>query len=758
MRTLLLSLVLLGCKPKTSDLIEAPPLPLTGEDADADADTDADSDADADADADSDADSDTDTDPYVPGDPLGDGVTLPQATLNDIAGDIDAVVNGTSYRSGVLVIDAENGQVVYSHNADTLYKPASNTKLFTTGVAFDQLGEEHRFRTAAYGSSAPSGSGNVSTLTVLVEHDFTWSSWFYADQYFAADRLADQLYEVGLRSVDSLVLSGEVAVEAYQFGYLDVASYRSIGRDVMQDALELRGISVGSASSSPSLSVGGTLLAERFSPPLHVADHPLNVYSHNEFADMQLRHDGFELAGDSSYGGGETAVLDWLDGVGINTAGMAFDDGSGLDYDNMVTARSIVDMQLHMLEQPAGLHWERTFSTAGVEGTLSGRLGGIDTLGRVFGKTGTLADTIATSGILYSRHDGHRYVFSILFNDVTNSTTARGYCDSIVNAFAGDLRGNGVRPASPVLSTVVNRGNGLVDVDWSSVGTADGYAVWVSTDGAWSRSDALATTDTQLTLGGLPLGVPVHVRVTAYNDQGSSEPSDSYSATPSMSSSRVLLVDGNDRWENNWENTKSEGHDSLVTIATAIDGRTFDSVDNDALVNGDVNIEDYDAVIWTLGEESTDDLTFDADERDLVDAYLDGGGSLLVSGAEIGWELDNLGDVDQQGFYSDALHASYVGDDAGTYTAVSRPGGLFDEVVEFGFFTPGTMDVAYPDIIAPTGGALVELDYWGGNSGAAAISYSGVYKLVHLGFPLESVDALEDRAVLLDASLEFFGL
>ena len=39
-----------------------------------------------------------------------------------------------------------------------------------------------------------------------------------------------------------------------------------------------------------------------------------------------------------------------------------------------------------------------------------------------------------------------------------------------------------------------------------------------------------------------------------------------------------------------------------------------------ALVNGDVNIEDYDAVISTLGEESTDDLTFDADERDLVDA------------------------------------------------------------------------------------------------------------------------------------------
>jgi hypothetical protein len=226
-----------------------------------------------------------------------------------------------------------------------------------------------------------------------------------------------------------------------------------------------------------------------------------------------------------------------------------------------------------------------------------------------------------------------------------------------------------------------------------------------------------------------------------------------------MEASRVLLVDGNDRWDlGAWENTLGEGHDSLHAVGKATRGFVVDSASNEAVIDGVVLLDDYDAVIWTLGEESTDDLTFDPDERDLVDAYLDGGGNLLVSGAEIGWDLDNLGDADMQGFYVDALKASYAGDDAGTYTAVPRAGGLFDEIFEVGFFTPGTIDVAFPDILVPQGGAVAELDYWGGASGAAAVSFAGSYRLVHMGFPLESVDALEDREVLVARSLEFFGL
>jgi len=757
----LLAALALGCKPKAADaqLVADPP---TAGDADTDTDADSDADTDADSDADTDTDSDTDTDTgtpftYVAGDPLGDAPALSASAVDAIADDIDAIVGGTSYSSGVVVIDVDSGQVVYEHLPDTAYKPASNTKLFTTAVAFDQLGEEHRFRSRAYGSLAGT---NVPTLTVLVEHDFTWSSWFYVDRWFPADRLAEQLYDEGVRSVDELVLRGEVAVEAYQFGTLDVPAHRTDGRDVMVDALELVGIDVGSSSTSASLSPpGGPLLVERSSPPLHVADHPLNVYSHNEFADLHARHNGDELWADSSYAGGEAAVVDWLDGLGIDSSQVQLYDGSGLSHSNRVTARVVAEMTAAMVELPSGLAWERTLSTAGVEGTLGNRMLGADTAGRFVGKTGTLYDTIATSGVLHHAYDGHRYAIAVLFNNVGYQPTARSYCDQIVEAVAEDRRGVGLRPDPPVVDRVLNLGNGYLEAHWGSVAGADGYAVWVSTDGAWRRADALYIDDTSLVLGGLPLDVPVALRVQTVDGASVSNVSDTYIATPSMDASRVLLVDGNDRWDlGMWENTLEEGHDSLATVGRAATGFVFDSAANEAVIDGRVALDDYDAVIWTLGEESTDDLTFDADERDLVDDYLDGGGNLLVSGAEIGWDLDNLGDADMQGFYVDALKASYGGDDAGTYTAVPRPGGLFDEITEVGFFTPGTMDIAFPDLLVPQGGAVAELDYWGGTPGAAALSFSGSYRLVHLGFPLESVDALEDREVLVARSLEFFGL
>jgi len=734
--------------------------PLTGTDTDTDTDTDTGTLTDTGTDTGTDTDTLTDTGTPPAGTPLGDAPTLDAGTLADIGAAIDSVRNGTSFTSGVYVIDADNGQLVYAANEDTPLKPASNMKLFSTGVAFDQLGEEHRFRTRAYADALPNGSGAVDTLTVFVEHDFTWSAYFYNDAYVAADRLAEQLYDEGLRRVTGeVVLQGELVFDGYQFGYYDPGAHRADGLDAVLSALDLYGIAVdGSARTSSSFSTpGGVLLTERSSPPLHVADHPVNVVSHNEFADIHLRHDGWELYGTSSYDAGESALLDWLSGVGVDTSGLVFVDGSGLSHSNRVTARAVVGLQQALYEGPAGTAWERTLSTAGVEGTLASRMLGADTAGRFFGKTGTLYDTIATSGVLEHAHDGHRYVFGILFNDVTSQSTARSYCDQIVEAVASDRRQRGTRPSPPVLNTVRSLGSGRVQLDWSSVPNVSHYGVWVSTDGAWRRADALRTSSTSMTLAGLP-DAPVAVRVIAVNDQGESEPSDTYMASPSSSPSQVLLVDGNDRWDGQLENTLGEGHDSLHTVGRAVLGVPFDSADNDAVIDGSVDLSDYDAVIWLLGEESTADDTFDATERGLVEDYLDAGGSLLVSGAEIGWDLDYSGDSATQAFYEQVLKASYSSDDAGTFLATPRSGGLFDGVGEVGFYTPGTMVINFPDVLQLQAGASAELDYWGGTGGVAALSYAGPYKLVHLGFPLESVDALEVREELVGRSLAFFGL
>ncbi|MBV8894444.1 MAG: D-alanyl-D-alanine carboxypeptidase, partial [Acidobacteria bacterium] len=48
---------------------------------------------------------------------------------------------------GIEIISLTSGQVLYSHNADKLFIPASNTKLFTTAAALALIGPDYRCRT-----------------------------------------------------------------------------------------------------------------------------------------------------------------------------------------------------------------------------------------------------------------------------------------------------------------------------------------------------------------------------------------------------------------------------------------------------------------------------------------------------------------------------------------------------------------------------------------------------------------------------------
>ncbi|MEZ4237359.1 MAG: D-alanyl-D-alanine carboxypeptidase [Myxococcota bacterium] len=689
-------------------------------------------------------------------------IQLSAGQLGDIGDALDGVRAATSASTGIYVVDAENGQLVYAYAEDVPKKPASNTKLFTTGVAFDELGADHRLEVTAWADALPDASGAVGDLTVVGEHDFSWSTFFYADNGFPAEQLAQRLWDAGLRRVDgTLTIAGEYELEGYQYGYYDAAYYRAAAAGVLLDAIEARGIAVANDTTTSSFAVpgGAVALASRGSVPLSVAAHPLNVYSHNEFADILAHHNGFELGAASTYAEGAQAVADWLGSLGVSTTGLELNDGSGLSHDNRVTPRQIVEMQQAMLERPSGLAWQRTFSTAGVLGTLSYRMLGTDTYGRFRGKTGTLTGVIATSGILYHRTDGHRYLISVLMNDVTDSTYARSLEDQVVEIVADDNRGLGTRPAAPTLQSVLAPGDGTVVLHWDEVSGADGYVLWFSDDGAvWKRDEARyveAPRDT-FVAGELPLESVRHVRVTALGPAGESDPSDVLSARVGAGPAEVLLVDGNDRWGiSAGENPMGQGHDFVATTAAAMGGQRFDSAANEAVVAGEVDLHDYDAVVWALGEESTADEALSDAEQALVADAVAGGVALVISGAELAWDLGALGSASDQAFLADVLRVQYVGDDAGTYSAVPSAGGALDGVVgELGFYTPGTMDVSYPDQLQPVNGAQALLGYLGGGGGTAGSLYDdGVERVAVLGFPLECLDDAATRAAVLQALL-----
>ncbi len=708
-----------------------------------------------------------DPDPGDPFDPPPPIDPLPADRLADLQAAIDGwladpVVASTS--QGVLVVDSATDQVLYARNPDDPRIPASNTKLFSTAAAMNTLGEDHRLLSDVWADAPIDGNGVVSGgLHLLGYHDFTWSVRFYEDSARTGlDLLADQLYDAGLRQVTGGVTArGEFVYDGASLGTYNPATHRTVAAQRFVDALEARGIPVdGSAGTVASFEppAGASMIGQWASPPLSVAAVPINVSSHNEFADILLRHLGWELGGTSDYPTGGAELNSWLASIGLGPG--VFNDGSGLSHGNMVSPAQVVGLIDGMSTTVDGVAWRRTLSIAGVRGTLGGRMLGDDTRGRVHGKTGTLTGTIATSGIVYNRWDAREYLFSILMNNTGgNNSATRSIQDGVVGEVAADIRGEAAPPAAPVLRSVVHdSGTTVVSLAWDAVGGAEGYLVWLSPDGlVWDRGDARYVTEPQHRAGSLPFAGPeLFVRITAVGPLGEGEASDVYAARVQDTPTRALVVDGNDRWQAQPqpENPLAQGHDFAAVHARALAGPPlgWDTAANEAVASGDVSLDDYALVVWVLGEESTQDETFDAAEQGLVSDYLDGGGALFVSGSEIGWDLDNLGNATDAQFYADVLHAQYVDDLAGTY--VVRPEGSLGAQPLLGFFTPGTMDIEFADRISPLGGAEQVAGYTHGLAGGAAVLHTGPGPVLHLALPFESIDNGPDRAALMERAVE----
>ncbi|HEY6231007.1 MAG TPA: D-alanyl-D-alanine carboxypeptidase, partial [Pyrinomonadaceae bacterium] len=75
------------------------------------------------------------------------------ATRGNLAARIDSAIDGNELaaaRWGVSVISMADGSTIYERNADKLFTPASNMKIYTTGVALDLLGADYHWRTSVY--------------------------------------------------------------------------------------------------------------------------------------------------------------------------------------------------------------------------------------------------------------------------------------------------------------------------------------------------------------------------------------------------------------------------------------------------------------------------------------------------------------------------------------------------------------------------------------------------------------------------------
>jgi len=98
-------------------------------------------------------------------------------------------------RWGVFVMSLNDGRVLYSHDADKPFTPASNMKIYTTAVGLDLLGADYRWRTSVYANKQPDTNGVIAgDLTLYGRGAPDLISKSKGDAPSLA-KLADQLYQ-----------------------------------------------------------------------------------------------------------------------------------------------------------------------------------------------------------------------------------------------------------------------------------------------------------------------------------------------------------------------------------------------------------------------------------------------------------------------------------------------------------------------------------------------------------------------------------
>ena len=123
------------------------------------------------------------------------GADVNAATREGITPLALAAVNGSLEATEILLEAGANAKAVLPEG-ETVLMTAARTGRPEVVKALLAHGADLKARENWYGETAlmwAAAENHVDAITVLVEHDSSWSGYVYADEFFVADRLADWL-------------------------------------------------------------------------------------------------------------------------------------------------------------------------------------------------------------------------------------------------------------------------------------------------------------------------------------------------------------------------------------------------------------------------------------------------------------------------------------------------------------------------------------------------------------------------------------
>ncbi|HOJ06554.1 MAG: D-alanyl-D-alanine carboxypeptidase/D-alanyl-D-alanine-endopeptidase [Ignavibacteriota bacterium] len=350
--------------------------------------------------------------------------------------------------SGIIVYNPLTQDTIFSVNEKRQMTPASLTKLFTTAVALNIMGEEHQLSTklltddinlsdkVVNGNLYIKGYGNptfsdfdlqgminelISKGIEKITGNIIGDDTYLDNIYTREDWIEGEGSNIKLPPISALVLDRNKTVTRKKmrkrFRYVtEMAKDPAIfAANRLFTKLKENNIEVGGNSQKGKTPDKSILISQK-SIFLNELIALINKHSDNFLAECLFKTLGAEATGEqgnSFYS--QQAIQKFVKDNNIYFYGTEIVDGSGISRSDKVTPLSINGVLEKMYFDLN--HFDafyNSLSIAGVDGTLRGRMSGTFAENNFRGKTGTLNGVSGLAGY-FTTPDGEDYIVTIMF-------------------------------------------------------------------------------------------------------------------------------------------------------------------------------------------------------------------------------------------------------------------------------------------------------------------------------------------------------
>ncbi len=342
---------------------------------------------------------------------------------------------------GLMVYDLHTDSLLFSYQANKLYRPASTQKIVTAITALEFLGADHPFTTTLY------HTGHITPDSLLEGHLYVVGSFDPLIGQADMNAFAEAVKDMGIRQINGRLI-GNIAMK-------DTLKWGSgwCWDDDMPPLTPLLYERTDSFMQAMYHSLASYGIAVTDSIPLYMAYAPDSVmtqiaYCHRsleQILDRMIKKSdnlhaealfyhlaaNYESRAYATAEDGAEMVKKMIRRLSHNPKKYIIADGSGVSLYNYLSPQLLTDFLRYAYQHPhIYVPLRKSLPVAGIDGTLKNRMKKSPAYRKVFAKTGTLTGVTSLAGYADSA-SGHTLAFVIINQNMLTPRAARSWQDKV---------------------------------------------------------------------------------------------------------------------------------------------------------------------------------------------------------------------------------------------------------------------------------------------------------------------------------------